>query len=247
MQTIKSYACRYCGESKSLSPDCFKPEKRTKHGWDTVCRKCRNQETNQRRIKNHDKILAVEASRRNTKKYQEYQKTYRRENAEKLSERDKEKYRKNPEPYLRRSKEQKLRDPEGYKKYLKNWQQKNREYLNRYIVNRLHTDINFKLRHTLRSQLLKALNGLSKTNSAIKYLGCSIEFYKGYMEAKFRDGMSWENHGKVWHIDHIIPCNSFDLAIELNREKCFHYTNMQPLLVHENLSKGDKLPLTTSK
>ena len=62
---------------------------------------------------------------------------------------------------------------------------------------------------------------------------------KGFLEAKFKEGMTWENHGE-WHIDHIKPCVSFNLLDENEQKKCFHYTNLQPLWASENLSKGCK-------
>jgi hypothetical protein len=53
--------------------------------------------------------------------------------------------------------------------------------------------------------------------------------------------MTWENHGRYgWHIDHIRPCASFDLADPEQQRKCFHYTNLQPLWASENMRKGDK-------
>ena len=52
--------------------------------------------------------------------------------------------------------------------------------------------------------------------------------------------MSWSNRGE-WHIDHIIPCSSFNLLDEKEQEKCFHYTNLQPLWAAENLSKSNKI------
>jgi hypothetical protein len=70
-------------------------------------------------------------------------------------------------------------------------------------------------------------------------LGCSVSFLKGFLEAKFTEGMTWQNHGE-WHIDHIKPCASFNLLDEEEQKKCFHYTNLQPLWAAENLSKGCK-------
>lgn len=34
----------------------------------------------------------------------------------------------------------------------------------------------------------------------------------------------------------------FDMTIESDREKCFHYSNMQPLLAAANLIKGATMP-----
>lgn len=51
--------------------------------------------------------------------------------------------------------------------------------------------------------------------------------------------MSWENYGK-WHVDHIRPCASFNLADEEEQRVCFHYTNLQPLWGHDNCSKNNK-------
>ena len=72
-----------------------------------------------------------------------------------------------------------------------------------------------------------------------KQFKCSVSFLKGFLEAKFKEGMTWENHGE-WHIDHIKPCASFNLIDEEEQKKCFHYTNLQPLWASENLSKGCK-------
>ena len=53
--------------------------------------------------------------------------------------------------------------------------------------------------------------------------------------------MDWNNHGSVWEIDHIIPCDSFNM-LDFNQQKqCFHYTNTQPLFKKENRIKSNKI------
>lgn len=57
--------------------------------------------------------------------------------------------------------------------------------------------------------------------------------------------MSWENHNQWgWHIDHIIPCISFDLTNPKEIKKCFNYKNLQPLWWFDNLSKGGNIDKT---
>lgn len=75
----------------------------------------------------------------------------------------------------------------------------------------------------------KSVN-LSKCISSSELIGCSIDFFKEYIESKFTKGMTWENWGLYgWHIDHIIPCASFDLSNLEQQKLCFNYSNMQPL------------------
>ena len=80
---------------------------------------------------------------------------------------------------------------------------------------------------------------LEKGFSTMELTGCELPFLKGYIEGKFVEGMTWENHGS-WHLDYVRPCCSFDLTQEEEQKKCFHYTNLQPLFAKENLSKGGK-------
>lgn len=117
---------------------------------------------------------------------------------------------------------------------------------------RRDTNINYKLGKSLRSRigaeirkLKKQLNiDVNKCAKSIDLLGCSISELKVYLESKFQSGMNWENHGygdNCWHIDHILPCASFDLTKEADQRKCFHYSNLQPLWQSDNLSKSDKI------
>jgi hypothetical protein len=71
-------------------------------------------------------------------------------------------------------------------------------------------------------------------------LGCSIPELKQYLESKFQPGMSWENHGKEWHIDHIRSLVNFDLTNKKQLLEACHWTNLQPLWWIDNLKKGSK-------
>ncbi len=132
------------------------------------------------------------------------------------------------------------------KNCISEWRRNNREKINEkfkiYEKKRKLIDPEFKLLKTLRSRLVSALKrqSSSKTNKTVELLGCSVSFLRQYLQDKFKEGMTWENHGS-WHIDHIIPCASFNLLDTDEQKKCFHYTNLQPLWGYDNLSKGCKI------
>jgi len=99
-------------------------------------------------------------------------------------------------------------------------------------------DLAIKVKRNLRARLNKALSGSYKTGSAVNELGCSVAYFKSYIESKFEPGMTWNNYGKDgWQVDHIRPLCLFNLqnAIEL-KDACY-FTNMQPLWVSDNLEK----------
>lgn len=81
--------------------------------------------------------------------------------------------------------------------------------------------------------------GKKKDCRSLDILGCSIEYAKQFLADKFSEGMSWNNHGE-WHIDHIIPLSSAGNNLKLLKN-LGHYTNLQPLWAHDNLSKNAKL------
>lgn len=112
----------------------------------------------------------------------------------------------------------------------------NQEYYQFYIETkkrrRFEKNVHFKLKNIFSNRIRYAFKSqhLVKSNITERLLGCKIPEAKKYIESKFTKGMSWENHGLYgWHIDHIIPCDSFDLTKEEEQLKCFHYTNLQPL------------------
>jgi len=85
-----------------------------------------------------------------------------------------------------------------------------------------------------------ANNNYTKNSKTYSILGCSFECLKNHLEMQFKEGMSWENHGRYgWHIDHIIPISSAKTEEEIL--KLNHYTNLQPLWALENLKKSGKI------
>ena len=125
------------------------------------------------------------------------------------------------------------------KEYIKRYQKtaKHKKYQKEYKKYNRETNVNFRLAANLRTRLYHTVKGGIKSGSSICDLGCSVEFLKQHLEQQFQNGMTWENYGKVWEIDHIEPLCSFDLE---DREQLLivcHYTNLQPLFGPDNLKK----------
>ncbi len=128
--------------------------------------------------------------------------------------------------------------------YGKQYRKNNKEKLSTYNKEKHHKyklNINYRLTKNLRRRVLDAIKNNPKITTTLNLIGCDINYFKLYIQNMFTDGMNWDNYGD-WHLDHILPCSSFDLSKEEDQKKCFHYTNMQPLWAIDNLIKGNKLP-----
>ena len=141
-----------------------------------------------------------------------------------------EKFRKSNRESMRRKKAGIKRPP------AQSWEEikaKQREYMR----NRYQTDENFRITKRLRARLRHALKGNLKSKKTMELVGMPVNEFKEYIEAQFVEGMNWDNID----IDHILPCASFDMTDKEQQQKCFHYTNLQPMFRPENQSKGAKI------
>ena len=119
-----------------------------------------------------------------------------------------------------------------------------RECINDRINNRKQTDVNFRLSILCRNRLWCAVRADSavKSDTTRNLVGCTTEELKHHIQNQFTDGMTWDKliNGEI-HLDHILPCISFNLLDDAEQRKCFHYTNLQPLWAADNLKKRDKI------
>jgi len=110
-------------------------------------------------------------------------------------------------------------------------------YNRTYQRRRKASDPIFKLICNMRTRMWAALKGNVKSASTINLTGCTLSFLKMHLEKQFTKGMNWSNQGE-WHVDHILPCCSFNMSKTSEQKKAFHYTNLQPLWRHDNLRKS---------
>ena len=135
-------------------------------------------------------------------------------------------YQANKDRHIEQAKKWRAENGDRVKKHRRDWYRK-----------KYHTDPAFRTERICRARISQALNGNNKSASTIELLGCTIEHARFHIESQFKEGMTWDNI----HIDHIQPCASFDLEDPNEQRKCFHYTNLQPLLAEDNLRKSDSI------
>lgn len=129
----------------------------------------------------------------------------------------------------------------------KNHYQKNKDNIIQQSANykkeKIKNNPLFKLEVRLRARIYSAFvsQSTSKTERTWKYIGCSPKFFQEWIEFQLYDGMTMDNYGKFWHIDHVKPCSSYNLTEQLEIEKCFNWKNLRPLLASKNHIKKDKI------
>lgn len=113
---------------------------------------------------------------------------------------------------------------------------------------RYATDTNYKMKCILRSRIITALTRkkLNKATDTMSLTSCSIDDLCEHIEKQFDDSMTWKTHGSgpgKWNIDHVLPCNMFNLEDEFEQRRCFHFTNLQPLWYSDNAEKAGSFEL----
>jgi len=130
-----------------------------------------------------------------------------------------------------------LKNVQAYKKAHIDWW---RKYTNNYDKINAKESIIYKIKRNLRARLRAALKHNLKQGSAVQELGCSVDYFRKYLESKFYGNMSWDTYGlgkDKWQIDHIVPIKSFDFTNKEQFKKAVHYTNLQPLWYIDHVLK----------
>jgi len=158
-----------------------------------------------------------------------------------------------------------MNDPDAKKRQLEHqqkWRENNRDKCNEYSrrwvrknperqreLNRISRkkrvmlDPSFKLQQNMRNRYRKLMK-MTKNGGSTRHvddLGCHTKDFNHYLESKFTKGMTWDNYGTYWHLDHILPCASFNHEDEKQRKQCWHWTNFQPLEAEQNVTKSDNI------
>jgi len=164
-----------------------------------------------------------------------------------MSLKQKQYYQNNKKNVLKRAAEYRADNREIIRIKDEEYRPKRKAKTAQYLKNRRDTDPQYRLLVNTRNRIGIALKRNSKTTSSLELLGCSITELSNSLETQFSRNMSWDNQGDYWHVDHIIPCDYYDLSIIENQYKCFNYRNLRPLRKLDNIKKSNKVNMDLVK
>jgi hypothetical protein len=148
--------------------------------------------------------------------------------------------------YIKKNKDKIKKDRKAYniknkdknKSYSLEWRDKNKYYSAEYFKLRKKTDLLFKLRCNISSNMSSAIKrqGYSKKTKTYNILKCNYDFFMQYLNGIASNGYTY-GIGDL-HLDHVIPISLAETEDEILLLS--HYSNYQLLSADENLAKSNR-------
>lgn len=79
------------------------------------------------------------------------------------------------------------------------------------------------------------------------YFGLDVENMRQWFEYQFQTGIGWDDFGKMWQFDHIIPVTYFDFSDDAELKLCWNFTNIRVELFKKNKDRGNRLDVLAAK
>lgn len=224
-----SKKCSYC--SQILSSNSFHKKPGTVDGLHTECKDCKKQKRLEIKKQNQEKILPEQYTKLckscgiQKDKNEYYFQIYSIDGLDTVCIKcDKNRHKK-----WRDENKKKISEYRS-KTYFKNY--KNREY-----------NPQIKIAGNIRNRVRRAIKAqkTAKFNNTFELIDCSPSQMDKWLEYQFDRNMSWNNYGNYWQIDHVIPCDFFDLKNREEQLKCFNWRNCRPLEKIKNQQKNSKI------
>lgn len=224
--------CSKCGETKPISA--FYIQKDGKFGLTPQCKDCMRARTAAYRAANPEKARAATASwaAANPEKMKSLQSDHYLANSAAIKARSRRWREENPGKQEEQKAAYKAENPE-----------KIREQARARAARRQAT-AKGRIENSVRALVYKWIRrGTKNGRRTFELLGFSSEDLKSHLERQFLDGMTWENYGPVWHIDHILPLASFSYETPDcdGFKAAWAITNLRPLWALDNIKKGARV------
>ncbi len=216
---IAAKECKGCGFTKSIND--FTKRKGSIDGYRNKCKQCRGVEHRSWRRENADRLKLYKKSFLNSperiQRKRAQDSKWRGENREKLNKYSAEWYKKHPE----KSKERGRKQSQKYRETAKG-------------------KLSSNLSRAIRKSIQQGTKGNAHWESLVNF---TVDQLKSHLQKLFKPGMTWENYGTYWHIDHKIPIavHNFNKPDDIDFRICWSIKNLQPLESVENKKKNAKI------
>jgi hypothetical protein len=201
--------CTRCKQTKASKE--FGKHRARKDGLCDYCKQCRKQVSRQYYLANRSTILEANAryASRNAQKLNDYKQRWASLNKAKR------------------------------RLSVKQYDTRNRPRRRNHDRKRYSLEPWFRLRSLLRNRQWYLLHRSKRAGSFVRDIGCDSKFLLHHITSQFTAGMTMDNHGTVWHLDHIYPLSKADLTDRVQFLAAANWRNLRPMLGPENLEKSD--------
>jgi hypothetical protein len=112
---------------------------------------------------------------------------------------------------------------------------------------RLRNDPAFRAKRAIRNTTSRIKRKVKTARKSNELLGVSVVDARRHIESQFMPGMTWQNHGDAWEIDHIYPIAAADLLNEDHIRIVANVGNLRPLWKNANRAKRDRVDVSLHK
>ena len=208
--------CNRCKQEKQ--GDQFFSDKRHKSGLYSQCKECWSASQKVWRSNNKEKckVWSKQCENNSKEKRKSQKQLYYLDNRENILDRNKEWRNNNPK--------------------------KARE-LSKRASAKQRSSVKGKLNCCMSSNLRTALRGNKAGRHWETLVKFTVDQLKRHLEKQFTSGMSWDNYGEAWEIDHKIPIAvfNFERPGDIDFRLCWSLKNLQPLEKTKNRCKSSKI------
>ena len=71
------------------------------------------------------------------------------------------------------------------------------------------------------------------------FFAIDIEGFRNWIEIQFTEGVHWDNFGKSWQFEHVIPVTYFDFTKVEELKLCWHFINIRVEVLNQNMEENE--------
>lgn len=106
---------------------------------------------------------------------------------------------------------------------------------------------NLKEKNKWQIALRRYIIEKQRTSYYAPYFGIDILRFRIWIELQFDRGINWENFGKAWQFDHVVPVGYFDFKSEVDLKLCWNFTNISVDMANGYPNTGKRVDVLTAK